>query len=69
MRLGELDQSTDIDCIKIGDTEICGDPHVDIPVENVTPHPNYSKENLQNDIALIKLQRNIRFTGLLSSEI
>ena len=57
IRVGEHDLDSDIDCDESG---VCAPPPQDIEVDRVILHPSYSKpEVFQNDIALVKLARNV----------
>lgn len=60
VRLGEWDLSQDPDC----EEGICAHSILNMGVENVIAHPNYkpNSKNQENDIALIRLNRNIIFT-------
>ncbi|XP_044746619.1 phenoloxidase-activating factor 3-like [Coccinella septempunctata] len=63
VRLGEYNLSTGRDCVSFGDDRIiCADQHVDVPVEQVTVHPEYNRRTLKNDIALIRLRYEVRET-------
>jgi len=60
IRVGEHDLDTDLDCIGDGDDKICAPPPQDIDVEEVIFHQSYGKPKaFQNDIAVIKLARNV----------
>lgn len=61
VRLGEYDTSTEEDCIKLGPRWRCNPPVEDIGIENIVAHPEYRKSKHVNDIALIKLDRNVEF--------
>lgn len=60
VRLGEWNTSSTRDCTKSG----CSDPPVDVAVERIIAHENYdpANENQHNDIALLRLSNNVRFT-------
>ncbi|CAH1727601.1 unnamed protein product [Chironomus riparius] len=64
VRLGDWDIGTNPDCDEDGR---CNDPYVEIPIENITVHENYnfSIEIQCNDIALIKLQRNVTLSDFI----
>ncbi|XP_055906475.1 serine protease 7-like [Eupeodes corollae] len=65
IRLGEYDTSNDgIDCIGTD----CADPVLDVYAEDIIVHPNYNEKSLHrhNDIALIRLKDDIRFTSFVS---
>lgn len=51
------------DCDTYGDEKVCAADVVDIDVDNVMTHKEYNKDNLKNDIALVKTRRKITFTG------
>ena len=50
MRLGEYDVSTTAEPLK----------HVEIDVESMILHPGFNNATLVNDIALLKLERNVK---------
>ncbi|KAK6630239.1 hypothetical protein RUM43_014938 [Polyplax serrata] len=57
VRLGEHNMLTEEDCENgFG----CAPPPVDIPIHKVIPHPEYSRPNLRNDIALIRLAEKVK---------
>ncbi|XP_061391017.1 serine protease grass-like [Musca vetustissima] len=61
VRLGEHDISTVQDCMKTGPKIKCNPPVEDFGIENIVTHPEYNKRKHVNDIALIKLDRNVEF--------
>lgn len=66
MRLGESDLATAIDCE--GDYLDCADPAQDISIANITIHEGfkYNAFNVpENDIALIRLARSVRFSEFI----
>lgn len=64
MRLGEWNMSTTMDCgVDVDNIHICSDDVIDIPVVNQIIHPYYSKKNGNNDIALLRLQRDVKYNG------
>lgn len=65
VRLGEYDTTTDIDCITLDDEQICADPPIDVPVEEKTTHPEYNEKSMLNDIALLRLDRDILYTDFI----
>lgn len=65
IRLGEYDTTKDIDCIVLDGEEICADPPVDVPVEEKVAHPEYSEKSMQNDIALLRLDRVVERTDFI----
>ncbi|XP_028136341.1 phenoloxidase-activating factor 3-like [Diabrotica virgifera virgifera] len=58
VRVGEYNSNTDIDC----GTEFCGLPAQDVSLSHVVVHPNYEKQNFQNNIALLVLRTPVNFT-------
>ncbi|KYB26592.1 Transmembrane protease serine 9-like Protein [Tribolium castaneum] len=62
VRLGEHDLLADKDCFTINNYTTCAPPHVDFTIQEVTVHKQYNTRTIQNDIALIKVRRQIRFT-------
>lgn len=60
VRLGEWDQSKDLDC----EEDTCSDPVVDVPVVDRIPHESYvpTSRAQENDIALLRLGRSVEFT-------
>jgi hypothetical protein len=64
VRLGEWDLRTNPDCETIEDEELCNEKHVDVPVAEVIVHPEYTsfRAAQYNDIALLKLERDVEFT-------
>ncbi|XP_046805717.1 serine protease easter-like [Lucilia cuprina] len=67
IRLGEWDLSSNPDCIKTltGKTK-CADPYLNVGIEEIIIHSNYSAAKYRNDIALIRLDRYIKFTDYIS---
>lgn len=68
VRLGEWDTTTDQDCDDSFTNErVCNDPHVDISVEEQLIHEDYlpNSKNQHNDIALLRLSRNVRYTDYI----
>lgn len=65
VRLGEYNTGTDIDCLTVGDTQDCADPHQDYSVEETIPHSGFSDTNVnrKDDIALVRLSRDAPSTG------
>ena len=68
IRVGEHRLSTDPDCRKTGsetEDQFCV-THQDFSVEEVIPHESYSSPNrFQNDIAIIRLSRDVELRGKL----
>lgn len=65
VRLGEYDTSTDIDCIEQDSEKICADPPMDVPVEEKVAHPEYNEMTKLNDIALLRLIRDIQYSDFI----
>lgn len=62
VRLGEHNLGTEKDCEFLGGRiEHCLPPYEEYGLEDVRPHPNY--KSINNDIALIKLDRPVQFKG------
>lgn len=59
VRLGDHDVSTERDCDKEADDleVVCAEKYQDFGIESVHFHSNYTRAKLQNDIALIRLNR------------
>lgn len=69
VRLGDWDTTSNPDCItgRNGKRD-CNDPYVDVAVSEKIPHPQYpgnSRDQL-NDIALLRLSREVAFTNFIS---
>ncbi|XP_058986413.1 uncharacterized protein LOC131806374 [Musca domestica] len=61
VRLGEYNTSTEEDCMKMGPKLKCNPPAETFGVETTILHPEYNRRERVNDIALIKLDRNVEF--------
>lgn len=61
VRLGEHNLSTDTDCKVTGKRTMCVPPVEDVGVAAVYKHEEYSSAAKHNDIALIKLERQVEF--------
>ncbi|XP_067015516.1 venom protease isoform X2 [Anabrus simplex] len=61
VRLGELNLTSDPDCEDFAGAgqQVCADYVQDYPVESYKIHEKFSSAHLKNDIALIRLKRNI----------
>ncbi|EDW15515.2 uncharacterized protein Dmoj_GI24876 [Drosophila mojavensis] len=67
-RLGEWDTETNPDCeVDVRGMKDCAPPHLDVPVERTIPHPSYdpNSRNQLNDIALLRLARQIEYTDFV----
>lgn len=64
VRLGEHDLRTERDCESFPNLgQLCSEPVVDVGVEESIPHPDFDKRfNISDDIALLRLERNVQFT-------
>lgn len=65
MRLGEYNTQEEQDCISTRGYTDCNDAPVDLAPEEIIPHPQYNDQNRNkyHDIALIRLSRDVQFTG------
>lgn len=70
VRLGEYDLDTEIDCNNsngrrglLPNAATCADPPLNVDVEEIIVHPLYNNRKKINDIALLRLARNISYTG------
>lgn len=61
IRLGEHQISTASDCLTIRGIYTCAPPVEDVDVEQVFVYEGYS--GLYNDVALVKLARDVQFNG------
>ncbi|XP_055373767.1 serine protease easter-like [Condylostylus longicornis] len=61
VRLGEWDVTTDPDC-KDG---LCADPHQDFEVKDIIIHEDYDQVTVVNDIALLKLSTDVKFSDFI----
>lgn len=68
VRLGEHDLSEPEDCIIVKSRRLCAPPVEDVGVEKTIPHPNFSNARKTNDVALVKLNRSVRFQSKLDQE-
>ena len=64
VRLGDWDTRTNPDCQDFLNEHVCNAPYVDIPVAQAISHEGYdpNSKNQYNDIALLKLERDVKFT-------
>lgn len=63
VRLGEYDTQTEEDCEGTGFNKYCLPPVQDFLIEEVRAHPDYNKPKYANDIALIRLRRDVDITA------
>lgn len=70
VRLGEYNTATDIDCINNGLDEDCAPPPVNIAVQETIVHESYNPDDINqyHDIALLRLRRNVKFSGTKGRE-
>ncbi|XP_013102920.1 serine protease easter isoform X3 [Stomoxys calcitrans] len=69
IRLGEWDRTTTRDCeTSVNNRLECADPHLDVAIEEIVSHPGYNSRdtNRWNDIALIRLSREVAYTDFVS---
>ncbi|XP_012285285.1 melanization protease 1-like [Orussus abietinus] len=66
VRVGEHDLSTEVDCDRDekGFTDVCAEKYQDFGIESVHFHFNYSRVRLHEDVALIRVNRDIDFRPL-----
>lgn len=62
-RFGEYNTSANVDCVDGLFGRDCIDPLLEIPFEKVTVYPDFSSEKNLHDIALLRLNRTVKFTG------
>ncbi|KAL1380640.1 hypothetical protein pipiens_014047 [Culex pipiens pipiens] len=63
IRLGEWDLLSEEDCDDVKD---CNDPPLDVGVEKIISHENFTMATVESDIALIKLNESVTFTEFIS---
>lgn len=63
VRLGEWNVTSDEDCEEPGHQ--CADPFIDLKIEKKIPHPMYSMRTGENDIGLLRLERNFEFSAYI----
>ena len=63
MRVGDHDINKERDCDvdKNGLEIVCAEKYQDFGIESTHHHPRYSRADLQNDVALIRLDKDIDF--------
>jgi len=63
VRLGEYDVTTDKDCDEL--KTICAEPVLDVGIDKTIIHPKYNPSaiNRAYDIALLRLNQTITYTG------
>lgn len=65
VRLGEWRISTTQDCVTNVAIEDCADPVVDLLIEELMPHPYYSSRSGNNDIAILRLEKDVIYTDFI----
>ncbi|XP_017785725.1 PREDICTED: serine protease easter-like [Nicrophorus vespilloides] len=66
IRLGEWNTSSTSDCVNIGKKKECSDPVLNMGFERITPFAGYEDGSRYNDIALIRLDRDIKYSKFVS---
>uniref|UniRef100_A0A1Q3EXL5 Putative serine protease easter n=1 Tax=Culex tarsalis TaxID=7177 RepID=A0A1Q3EXL5_CULTA len=68
VRLGEHDLGSDQDCEEEGPFKLCADPQQDIQIEKTIVHEDFNatQKSHWNDIALIRLERNVIFSEYIN---
>ncbi|KAK9878517.1 hypothetical protein WA026_022413 [Henosepilachna vigintioctopunctata] len=67
IRLGEYNLTTDRDCVEVGKYKTCADHHVDVGIEKVTVHPMFNRKTFKNDIAIIRIRKEVEMTDFIST--
>lgn len=62
VRVGEHNIQTETDCEGTGESLVCADQYQDFGIEEILAHPEFDVRGRQNDIGLLRLDRNIDFT-------
>lgn len=65
VRLGEWKISTDTDCVYNIAISTCSDPVVDVNIDQQTPHPYFSSSNGNNDIGILRLEKDVAYTDFI----
>lgn len=72
VRLGEYNTNTEIDCVNLTkgtgllpDGRNCADPPLNVDVVRIFIHPSYNRITRKNDVALLRLAKNISYTGYI----
>uniref|UniRef100_A0A1Y1LCA4 Peptidase S1 domain-containing protein n=3 Tax=Photinus pyralis TaxID=7054 RepID=A0A1Y1LCA4_PHOPY len=67
VRLGEYNLELDLDCTSTPEYPMCADKHIDIPIAEMVVHEHYRPfdDNQYNDIALLRLARDIPYTDFI----
>ncbi|KAK5649791.1 hypothetical protein RI129_000820 [Pyrocoelia pectoralis] len=62
VRLGEWNLTSDEDCYMFDE---CTDPIIDLQIEKQIPHPLYSARTSENDIGLLRLKKNFKYSDYI----
>jgi secreted trypsin-like serine protease len=64
VRLGEYNQETNPDCFDYVNERVCADPYIEVAITNIVVHNEYNPDltNQPNDIALLRMARDVTFT-------
>lgn len=67
VRLGEWDLATEMDCVGDGAMMDCADLPLNVPIEEVIPHKDFSptSKTRLHDIALIRLADKVKFSDFI----
>ncbi|KAB0800599.1 hypothetical protein PPYR_06339 [Photinus pyralis] len=67
VRLGEYDLETDVDCVNTPQYKTCSEPPIDVAVVEKIAHEYYNPfdPNQSNDIALLRLARDVPYTEFI----
>lgn len=63
VRLGEYHIVNDTDCVSEQNIEECSEPVRDYAINKIIVHPEYSSEQQVNDIALLRLNGSVSYSG------
>lgn len=71
VRLGEYNTETDVDCVQLDNARDCADPVQNFGVDDVIVHENYLPSDAsfyqrENDIALLRLSGNVRYSEFVA---
>lgn len=62
-RIGEYNTSASLDCVDGPFGQDCIDNVLEIPFEEILIHPEFSKRTYTHDIALLRLNTTVQYTG------
>ena len=68
VRLGEYNTKTTVDCSP-NDSSFCSDPPIDVKISEIIVYHGYNKHsaNSLDDIALLRLQKNVEYTRFIQA--